>query len=420
MLSKHDNELITRVGPGTPMGELMRRYWLPALLSEELPQPDCAPIRLKLLGEDLVAFRTTSGRPAVLDTWCPHRNANLFWGRNEEDGLRCVYHGWKFDADGACVDMPNEPPRSRFAEKIKQPAYQAVETAGVIWVYMGPPELQPRIPELEWTLVPEENRNVSKRMQACNWLQNLEGEVDSSHANFLHAQLGPDRTPIRNDERDQDLHPIFSILETDYGLAISARRDAGPDKYYWRVTPFMLPAYTVIPGRYADAYTFTGAVPCDDTSMIGITVTWSTEHPVPKRPFVDVDANYFPLQNKANDYEIDREAQKTVSFTGIKNIRVQDMAVQEDQRGPLSERSREHLGSSDTGVIATRRRLMRQAQALARGTEPSQPTTPNVYRLHSMAVVADRSVPWQELMREHMLGPTPGYGTPSPSGRGSG
>ena len=132
MLTKHDNELITRVGPGTPMGDLMRRYWLPALLSEELPEPDCAPVRLRLLGEDLVAFRTTSGRVGVLDTYCPHRNANLFWGRNEEEGLRCVYHGWKFSADGACLDMPNEPPRSRFAEKIKQQSYPAVDRGGFI------------------------------------------------------------------------------------------------------------------------------------------------------------------------------------------------------------------------------------------------------------------------------------------------
>jgi phenylpropionate dioxygenase-like ring-hydroxylating dioxygenase large terminal subunit len=402
MLSRKDNEFLTRVGSGTPVGTLFRRFWLPALLSQELPEPDCAPIRLRLLGEDLVAFRTTSGQPAVLDAYCPHRNANLFWGRNEEEGLRCVYHGWKFDANGSCVDMPNEPPRARFAEKIRQTAYPAVDKAGVIWIYMGPPELQPRIPELEWTLVPEANRNVSKRIQACNWLQNLEGEVDSSHANFLHAQLGPDRRPIRNDERDEDLHPVFSVLETAYGLAICARRDDGPDKYYWRITPFMLPAYTIIPGRYGDAYTFTGAVPCDDTSMIGITATWSTEHPVPQRPFVVVDAGYVPLQNKGNDYLIDRQAQKTVSYTGIKGVRVQDMAVQEDQRGPISDRVREHLGSSDTGVIATRRRIMRQAQALQRGVEPPQTAAPEVYRLRSLAMLAERSVAWEELMQLHM------------------
>jgi phthalate 4,5-dioxygenase len=402
MLSRRENEYITQIGPGTPMGGLFRRYWLPALLAEELPEPDCAPVRLRLLGEDLVAFRTTSGRPAVLDTWCPHRNANLFWGRNEEDGLRCVYHGWKFDADGGCVDMPNEPPRSRFAEKIKQPAYQAVDTGGVVWVYMGPPELTPSIPELEWTLVPESHRNVSKRIQDCNWLQNLEGEVDSSHASFLHATLGPDRRPLRNDERDEDLHPVFSILETDYGLAICARRDAGPDKYYWRITPFMLPSYTIIPGTFGGSYTFTGAVPRDDTTMIGITATWNTEQAIPRRPFVDVDDTYFPLQNKSNDYLIDREAQKTVSYTGIKGVRVQDMAVQEDQRGPISDRTTEHLGASDTGVISTRRRLIKQAQALAKGVEPLQVSTPSAYRVRSMAIVAARHVPWQELMREHM------------------
>jgi phthalate 4,5-dioxygenase len=402
MLSREENAYITEIGPGTPMGNVFRRYWLPALLAEELPEADCPPVRLKLLGEDLVAFRTTSGRPAVLNTWCPHRNANLFWGRNEEDGLRCVYHGWKFDADGTCVDMPNEPPRSRFAEKIRQPAYQAVDRGGVTWVYMGPPELSPAIPELEWTLVPPSQRSVSKRIQECNWLQNLEGEVDSSHANFLHAQLGPDRRPIRNDERDEDLHPVFSILETEYGLAICARRDSGPEKYYWRITPFMLPSYTIIPGTYGGSYTFTGAVPRDDTSMIGITATWNIEHAIPQRPFVEVDANYYSLQNKRNDYLIDREAQKTVSFTGIRGVRVQDMAVQEDQRGPISDRSTEHLGSSDTGVIATRRRLLAQAQALQKGTAPSQPYAPAAYRLRSMAIVADRAVPWQELMAEHM------------------
>jgi phthalate 4,5-dioxygenase oxygenase subunit len=402
MLSAKDNGYITRVGPGTPMGNLFRRYWLPALLAEELPEPDCPPIRLRLLGEDLVAFRTTSGAPAVLDTWCPHRNANLFWGRNEEDGLRCVYHGWKFDAAGNCVDMPNEPPRSQFKEKIKQPAYQAVDRGGVVWVYMGDPAHTPEIPDLEWTRVPETHRNVTKRIQACNWLQNLEGEVDSSHANFLHAQLGADRKPIRNDERDEDLHPVFSVLETDYGVAICARRDAGPDKYYWRVTPFMLPSYTIIPGQYGNAWTFTGAVPCDDTTMIGITAQWSPTTPVAKRPFVDVDASYVPLQNKGNDYLIDREAQKTVSYTGIKGVRVQDMAVQEDQRGPISDRTTEHLGSSDTGVIATRRRLIAQARALAEGTEPTQPTTPAAYRVHSMAVVADRNVAWEDLMARHM------------------
>jgi|SRR5579859_1512289 len=401
MLSKRDNELITHVGPQTPMGELLRRYWLPALLSRELPEPDCAPVRLKLLGEELVAYRATSGRVGVLDTYCPHRNANLFWGRNEQEGLRCVYHGWKFDADGACVDMPNEPARSQFKEKIKQLAYPAVDKGGFIWVYMGPPELQPEVPHFDWLDVPESHRNVHKRFQDCNWLQNLEGEVDSSHAPFLHGSVGPDGVQPYNG--NADLQPVFQTLETEFGVAIAARREAGPEEYYWRITPFMLPFYTIVPRARETNYIWTAAVPIDDLTMFGMTVIWSPDHPVPTFPVVDVDANFRAKQSRANDYLIDRELQKTQSFTGIRGVRVQDMAVQEDQRGPLSDRSREHLGASDLGVIATRRMLLKQLKALHKGHEPSQPSNPEVYHLRSLAANAARGVAWQELMQEHML-----------------
>ncbi len=400
MLSKHDNELITHVGPGSPMGELMRRYWLPALLSNELPEPDCPPVRLRLLGEDLVAFRTTSGRPAVLDTWCPHRNANLFWGRNEEDGLRCVYHGWKFDAEGQCVDMPNEPPRSKFAKKIKQPAYAAVDRGGFIWVYMGPPDATPEIPNFEWLNVPDAQRTVHKRLQDCNWLQNLEGEVDSSHAPFLHGSVGSDGIQPYNANADRQ--PVFEVLETDFGVAIAARRDAGPEEYYWRVTPFMLPCYTIVPRAREANYIWTAAVPIDDVTMFGMTAIWSPDKPVERMPIVDVDDNFRAKQNKANDYLIDRKLQKTQSFTGIRGVRVQDMAVQEDQRGPLSDRSREHLGASDLGVIATRRMLLKQLEALQQGQAPTQPHTPEAYHLRSLALNAPRAASWQDLMHQHM------------------
>src|SRR6476620_6701851 len=181
MLSPEENELLTRVEPGTPMGGLLRRYWLPALLSEELPEPDCAPIRVQLLGEPLVAFRDSAGRAALLGANCSHRGASLLFGRNEEHGLRCVYHGWKFDADGRCVDMPNEPAESSFKERIRHLAYPCEERGGVIWMYMGPPEERPELPAMEWTIVPENQRYVHKRFQACSFLQNVEGEVDSSH-----------------------------------------------------------------------------------------------------------------------------------------------------------------------------------------------------------------------------------------------
>ena len=401
MLSKRDNELITRVGPGTPMGELMRRYWMPAMLSEELPEPDCAPVRLRLLGEDLVAYRATSGRVGVLDAYCPHRNANLFWGRNEQEGLRCVYHGWKFDADGTCVDMPNEPTRSNFASKIQQTAYPAVDKGGFIWVYMGPSELQPQVPNFDWLNVPSEFRFAHKRLQDCNWLQNLEGEVDSSHAPFLHGSVGPGGVQPYNG--NPDLQPVFQTLETDFGVAIAARREAGPDEYYWRITPYMLPFYTIVPRARETNYIWTAAVPIDDLTTFGMTVIWSPDHAVQRTPIVEVDETFRAKQNRANDYLIDRELQKTSSFTGIRGVRVQDMAVQEDQRGPLSDRTREHLGASDLGVIATRRMLLKQLKALHKGQEPKQPASPDAYYLRSLARNAPREVAWQDLMRDYML-----------------
>ncbi|HLF72445.1 MAG TPA: Rieske 2Fe-2S domain-containing protein [Dehalococcoidia bacterium] len=411
MLNAAENKYITQVGPGTPMGNLFRRYWLPAMLASELPEPDCAPVKLRLLGEDLVAFRTTSGRIGVIDAYCPHRNANLYWGRNEDEGLRCVYHGWKFDTSGACVDMPNEPASSRYAEKVKQAAYQATERGGVIWVYMGPAELAPELPGLEWTVVPESHRMATKRIQACNYLQNLEGEIDSSHVSFLHRNF--DRTSREGPAMDLDQHPVFFVKETDYGMAISARREDGTEKFYWRVTPFMLPSYTMIPGSIEGGMVFTSAIPMDDETMIGVTVSWRADRPLNDEeiahvkagmgPHVQTDAKFNPLRNKGNDYAIDRELQKASSFTGIKGVREQDMAVQEDQRGRVSDRTREHLGTTDLGVIAARRRLIKQARDLEKGIEPPQARNAAAYRVRSAAVTAVRAQPWEEAVKDVMV-----------------
>lgn len=401
MLTKEENKLITQVGPGTPMGNLFRRFWLPAMLSEELPEPDCPPVRLRLLGEDLVAFRATSGHVGVLDSYCAHRGANLYWGRNEEEGLRCVYHGWKYNVDGACVDQPNEPPQSRFAERIRVPAYRAVDMGGVIWVHMGPKELAAQIPAFEWLRTPASNRVVHKRFQACNYLQNLEGEVDSAHAPFLHGKIGPDGRLTTPNPHFADTTPIFFLRETDYGLVMSARRNAGPDEYYWRITPFMVPSYALVAGMYM----FTAAVPADDTTTIGITVIWHPNHGVSPDFFSDwcpVDAKYYPVQNKGNEYLMDRQAQKTESFTGIRGTRVQDHVVQEDQRGPISDRTKEHLGSSDVAVIATRKILLNLVRALQNGHEPSLPANPSLYAIRAPAPTAHRDVSLDELMAEHM------------------
>src|SRR5689334_15961093 len=201
MLSREDNELVTRVGPGTPMGSLMREYWLPAMLSSEVPAPDSDPVRVMLLGEKLIAFRDTNGKIGLIQNHCPHRGASLFFGRNEESGLRCVYHGWKFAADGTCVDMPNEPAESDFKHKVRATAYPCKERGGIIWAYMGPPERQPELPDLEWAIVPEDQRYISKRLQETNYAQAMEGGIDSSHVSFLHNDNTRGRRPNSDSNR---------------------------------------------------------------------------------------------------------------------------------------------------------------------------------------------------------------------------
>ena len=181
MLKKEQNDLVTQTGPGTPMGAMFRRYWLPALLSAELPEPDCPPVRLQLLSEKLICFRDTQGRLGAIDEFCAHRGVSLWFGRVEENGLRCPYHGWKYDVTGQCMEVPSEPAESGYCERIKLKNYTLIERGGVVWIYMGPPELQPPPPEWEFATVPPSQSYTSKRLQECNWLQALEGGIDSSH-----------------------------------------------------------------------------------------------------------------------------------------------------------------------------------------------------------------------------------------------
>src|SRR5690348_2636917 len=230
MLTKADNDLLCRTGPGTPMGELFRRFWLPALLPSELPINDSDPIRFRILGEDLIAFRDTNGQPGFLAENCPHRGASLFFGRNEESGLRCVYHGWKFDAAGQCVDMPNEPAESDFKHKVQATAYPCVERAGMVWTYMGPMNPPPPLPALEWMHLPESHQVASKRVQYSNWVQGMEGDIDQSHVSFLHSRLNPDTD---RDERKKiawiranDKHPRFEVVRSECGVCIGAGRKA--------------------------------------------------------------------------------------------------------------------------------------------------------------------------------------------------
>ncbi|HTD76088.1 MAG TPA: Rieske 2Fe-2S domain-containing protein [Chloroflexota bacterium] len=421
MLTKTDNELLTRVGPGTPMGDTLRQYWLPLLLTEELADNEGNPQRVRVLGENLIAFRDTEGAIGLLAENCPHRGASLFFARNEQCGLRCVYHGWKFGVDGTCLDMPNEPPESNFKERVRAVAYACVERGGVLWAYMGPPEHAAEPPELEWTHVPADHRYVTKRIQLCNYLQNVEGEVDSSHVSFLHSKPSPSVVaPL--DQRNRlpeymarDRAPRFFVKPTDYGMLIGARREAEADSYYWRITQFLLPTYTMIPGPVGEVVNFTSATPIDDSRMIGFTVTWHPDRPLNAQEIAGIESwtgihtevdpkTFMPLRNIDNDYLLDRAAQASGrTYTGIRGVREEDLAVQEGM-GTIVERTTEHLGSADLAIIATRRRLLDLLESLAEhGTPPFASTHGDTYRVRSAALVLPRETPWDEGASEAML-----------------
>ena len=419
MLSTEDNELLTRVGPGTPMGELLRRFWMPALLEEEVATPDCDPVRLRLLCEDLVAFRDTNGRVGILDAYCPHRLVHLYFGRNEECGLRCVYHGWKFDVDGNCVDQPSEPPETNFLHKVKLTSYPTAIRGGVVWIYMGPKEKMPALPEFEWSYLPQRRRTAIKRLQQSNWAQAVEGGIDSSHISYLHGATDEQhkraavagRTTSRNKFNALDRHPVFDVQSAPHGLMIGARRNAGDEGYYWRVTQCLIPFYNmippVVPERDSSASPYSGHawVPIDDEN----TWTW-TFSANPHRDYSDeemkihggrdgnwgpIDENYFPRQNMANNYLMDRRAQKETNYTGIHGIANQDAAVQESM-GKRMNRSREHLGTSDSAVIAWRRLVMKLARDLQKGIEPEAAHHGEWYNVRSCATLLAHDTTWKE------------------------
>ena len=257
MLPYEENELLTRTGPETPMGDTLRRYWIPALLTWELAQPDGPPVRCKLLGESLVAFRDTEGRIGLLDEFCPHRRVSLFFGRNEACGLRCVYHGWKFDVEGRCVDMMNEPEALQFKDKIRQLAYPTVEFGGVIWTYMGPRDAMPPPPKFEWTQVPESHRHVSKVRQECNWLQALEGGIDTSHVPILHRTFNtnsssPGYTPETPWVRVTA--PRIDVDLTDYGHCYVGTWPLNDQEQHIRAYHFVMPFHQLRPSFTAEGH----------------------------------------------------------------------------------------------------------------------------------------------------------------------
>src|SRR2546422_47589 len=254
MLTREENELVTRVGPGTPMGEAMRRYWMPALLANQLAKPDCPPVRVRLLGEDLVAFRDTQGRVGLVEEYCPHRRASLFLGRNEENGLRCVYHGWKYDVEGHCVDMPNEPPETNFQEKIHLTAYPTIESAGMVWTYLGPADKRPPFREFAFHAIPREQWIATKVPLYCNYLQSMDGNVDSFHSSYLHRSLQDRESDAEGTDRPGYASWGMSVLAkatgragkievqpTEYGFRYASLRPTPGGNTLVRMTVFVMP-----------------------------------------------------------------------------------------------------------------------------------------------------------------------------------
>jgi len=419
-LTLEQNEQLVRTGPGTLLGDLFRRYWIPALLAEEIAEPDSPPVRVQLLGEKLVAFRDTSGRIGLINEFCAHRGVSLWFGRNEDCGLRCPYHGWKYDVNGQCVDLPSEAEETGMRSRIKLKSYPCLELGGVIWTYMGPPELKPAAPALEWTQVAPDRRFVSKRWQESNYLQAIEGGIDSSHVSFLHSGALNTDPLFKEGKRAntynlRDRMPHFEVVEYEGGLLIGARRLADNDRYYWRITPFIMPWHTLIPPRAGHPVGGHAWVPIDDENCWAWSINY---HPGRALTASELQAmkdgkgihvkyvpgTFIPLANKSNDYLMDRGTQKSgVNYSGVEGISMQDASLQESM-GSIQDRTKENLCSTDNGILMTRRLLLKAAKDNRDGkTVPG--LDPATHRVRSCAIELPRDVKfkdgaWDGLFRE--------------------
>jgi len=424
MTSARDNADLTRVGPGTLMGDLMRQYWIPACLSSEL-EAGGSPIRLLLLGEQLVAFRDQQGRVGIMDHRCPHRCASLFFGRPEGDGIRCIYHGWKFDAEGKCLDMPNVPPEQQFAERVHAVAYKVAERGGLVWTYMGSRAEAPPLPDVEGLALPEHERVVRVHQRECNWLQALEGDIDTSHFSFLHlGTLQPGEIASDSLHRFNltDRAPRYHVKETDWGAMYTAYRPAVDGQVYHRFSHFIFPFITLPPdGTFADHIQAGVWVPMDDTHTMVFSFFW-TKRTVSLRLLKDgspIPGSVSPMEylpngsgwhdrwrlkaGRDNDYLIDRAVQEGGTYTGIQGLVAQDQAVTESM-GAVVDRSREHLAPSDHMIALTRRRLLSAARALREhGTVPPGVDQPEVFRrARAGAFLAPAGQDWHEAYLENL------------------
>lgn len=395
MLTPEENKLVTQIGPETPMGDLFRRFWVPAFLSRELAEPDGAPARTRLLGEHIVGFRDTSGRLGILEAACPHRGVDLSYGINEENGLRCPRCAWKFDVDGNIVDMPFEPEEEarQMMKDIRAVAFRSQEWGGVIWTYMGPAEESAEMPQFEWGDLPAENRFITKYVQECNYLQGLEGGIDSTRISFLFDMLFGDPPSVEStaDHLMQGLQtepaeaekPIqtVAIKTTDYGLLVGASTEQGLDQSRWQLNQWLMPFYTTPKPEGDGLLGCLAWVPVDDRNTMVYAITYHPDRPLTEEetfqrraghgfhPTLE-EGTYKRARNKENDYLIERKTSGANPLASISN-QFELALVLEESMGAIVDRSKEQLDENDIAVVAARKMLMKAAIDLREGTEPA-------------------------------------------------
>ncbi len=364
---------------------------MPILLSSEIAEPDGPQVRVKIMGEKLLAFRDSEGRAGLISEFCSHRGVSLYFGRNEDNGIRCSYHGLKFDIHGKCVDVPQAPNQPQVCERMAITGYPCIERAGMVWAYMGPKDKQPEPPGVEWANLPEGHVFASKRLQECNYLQAMEGGIDTSHVSFVH-KFEVDGDPFHqgtkaNDYIKKDGNVIFEVEKHEGGLTLFGRRNGEPDSFYWRVTQFIFPWFTLIPPFGDHALGGHVWVPIDDESCWAWSINFHVGKPLSGEemhhlqegkgvhceyePGTDVPGGTWrPRQNKDNDYLIDRVAQKERrSFSGVFGFSAQDASLQESM-GTIQDHDAEKLLASDRAIVMARRMLYDSAMGLQEGKEP--------------------------------------------------
>jgi phenylpropionate dioxygenase-like ring-hydroxylating dioxygenase large terminal subunit len=407
------SETLVRTGPDTPMGRLMRRYWVPALLSSEIERPDGPQVRVQILGERLLAFRDTSGAVGLIDEFCAHRGASLFFGRNEEHGIRCAYHGLKFRRDGSCAEVPAAP---HLCPEMAITAYPCIERAGIVWAYMGPPDRQPAPPEIEWCTLPASQVFVSKRLQESNYLQAMEGGIDTSHVSYVH-RYEVDEDPMHQGTQGNryikaDGNVVFEIERTDFGLTMYGRRNGEPDSYYWRITQWLFPWFTLIPPFGDHALAGHVWVPIDDHNCWAWSINFHPNKPLSNAERAYVEAGkgihceyepgtFRPKANKDNDYLIDRRAQaERRAYSGVFGFSMQDASLQESM-GPIQNHARERLLPTDRAIVMARRMLYEAATALEQGGEPPA-LDAGKQRVRAAGVLLDRAAKPQDWAKRHL------------------